>query len=297
MTEQKNLLDVLRIWIRWRWLIVGVTVAAAVISAIVALLMPNYYKSTVVFYPYNLATQDRAILFSTESSDRVLNYFGDKYDVNRLLAICQSAKLVNEVIDVYNLGVRYGYDTTSRQWRAKTQKEFWSNYQPIKTELDNISLTVWDTDPGQAFEMTRYIMRRAGEIYGGLIRDRNANLLNSMDAQLSISLPELRKLTDSLAMFRDTTSVYFKVLSAQHRMAMHNVNQVRTIRDQLYVTAQHDLESIYVFSEPEVATRKSKPTRWIIVAATTFAALFLSLLAAILIEKYREVRSALGTAT
>jgi uncharacterized protein involved in exopolysaccharide biosynthesis len=293
MAEQKNLLDVLRIWIRWRWLIVGLTVAAAAISVLVALAIPNYYKSTALFYPYNLATQDRAVIFSTASSDRVLNYFGDKYDVNRLLSIVRSPKLMNEVINVYELWDNYGLDTTSARWRDKAQREFRSNFKAVKNELDNIEVSIWDRSEGQAFEMVRYIMKRSGELYGGLIRDRNKNLLERMDEQLALTLPELQKLTDSLATFRDTTSAYYRVLSSQHRTAMHNVNEMRTIRDQLYVTTQHALESIHVISEPEVAERKDRPTRWIIVTATTFAAFFFALLAPVIIEKYRDIRNAL----
>lgn len=295
MTEPKNLLDVLRIWLRWKWLIVGVTAAAAITSTVVALMLPNYYKSTALFYPYNLATQDRAVLFSTEASDRVLNPFGDKYDVNKALSICQSPGLITEVIRVYNLGEHYGLDTTSESWLFKAQREFRSNYKAIKTELDNISVTVWDTDPGQAFEMARYIMRRSGEVYGGLIRGRNADLLKSMDAQLALKVPELNNLTDSLASFRDTTSAYYRVLASQHRTMLYNVNQMRTIRDQLFVTAQSKLAAIYVFGEPQVATKKDRPTRWIIVSATTFAAFFFSLLLPILIEKYRVISKALRT--
>lgn len=294
MAEQKNLLDVLRIWIRWRWLIIGVTLAAAIISIVVALMLPNYYKSTALFYPFNLATQDRAVIFSTAASDRVLNYFGDKYDVNRLLSIVRSPKVMNEVIDVYKLWNNYGLDTTSERWRYNAQKEFRSNFKAVKNELDNIEVTVWDQDPGQAFEMVRYIMTRSGELYGGLIRERNTNLLERMTDQLDLKIPELQKLTDSLATFRDTTSAYYRVLSSQHRTEMNNVNEMRTIRDQLFVTTQRELESIYLISQPEVPVKKDRPTRWIIVAASTFAALFFALLASILIEKYRDVRKALS---
>jgi hypothetical protein len=140
-------------------------------------------------------------------------------------------------------------------------------------------------------------MTRSGDLYGALIRDRNQNLLERMEAQLKIKEPELKKLTDSMATFRDTNSVYYRVISAQHRTEMHNVNDMRTIRDQLVVTTQHELESIFIISQPEVAERKDRPTRWIIVAATTFAAFFFALLASIFIEKFRAVRKALQPAT
>jgi len=293
MREQKTLLDVLRIWLKWKWLIIIVTAVAAGVSILVALSLPSYYKSTALFYPYNLATQDRAVIFSTAASDRVLNYFGDKYDVNRLLSIVRSPKVMNEVINTYEMWENYGLDTTSERWRYNAQKEFRGNFRAVKNELDNIELTIWDQNPGQAFEIVRYIMTRAGDMYGGLIRDRNTNLLERMEDQLAIKIPELRKLTDRLVTFRDTASAYYRVLSSEHRAEMHNVNELRTIRDQLFVTTQRDLESIHLISQPEVAVKKDRPTRWIIVAATVFAAFFFSLLASIFIEKYRVIRQAL----
>jgi capsular polysaccharide biosynthesis protein len=173
MGTHPNLLSAARILLKWKSLIIILTVIAAIVSAVTAMMLPVYYKSKVTFYPQNLAAFDRGYLFGTESKEKVQSLFGDKQDVNRVLSIANSTELQGFIQAHFNLPEHYGIDTTSPSWRYKMNKAFEKNFKVIKSELDNVELTIWDRNPDMASEIANFYVAQIDAIYSGLLGDRN----------------------------------------------------------------------------------------------------------------------------
>ena len=57
--QNLNLFDVFKVLWKWRKTVSIIMIVALVASIIVSLLMPNYYKSTAIFYAANPAMNDR----------------------------------------------------------------------------------------------------------------------------------------------------------------------------------------------------------------------------------------------
>lgn len=293
MSTNKNLIDLIRVMKKWWKLILLVTSLAAAISIVVALMLPNYYKSTTIFYPQNLNAFDRGYLFGNESKERVQSLFGDKQDVNRVLSIATSSELIGEVIRTFNLAAHYDIDTTARLWEYKVRKEFDNNFKVIKTDLDNIELSVWDQDPELAAEIANYFVKRINEIYAGLLQKRNVKNEAIVSEQVQKLEQQLAAINDSLRAISDTSTAEYRMLRSMQANMLEDYNNWKTLNIQYEAAANYDLNSLFIIENAYAAEKKDRPVRWIIVVSTVLAAFFLSLLTAILIEQYKSIREEL----
>lgn len=85
MEQKDHLLDAIGSLWRWRRAVIYTTLAAALISVVVALMVPVYYKSTTIFYA---ASPDMAMperVFGT--TNEAMEYYGEKADIDRILEI------------------------------------------------------------------------------------------------------------------------------------------------------------------------------------------------------------------
>lgn len=293
MSTNKSLLDLIRTLVKWRKMIVIVTILAAAVSVVVALMLPNYYKSTTIFYPQNLSAFDRGYLFGNESKERVQSLFGDKQDVNRVLSIANSAELIGEIIRKYDLAAHYGVDTTSSQWRFRVNKEFNENFKVIKSDLDNIELSIWDTDPKLAADIANYFVYRINQLYSGLLQERNEKNEVTVTEQLTDLEIELKAINDSLESIRDTSTVDYRVLRSMQANLLEDYNNWKTLSTQYKAAANYDLNSLFIIEKAYEAEKKDRPVRWIIVVSAVLAAFFLSILAAIVFERYQTIKEEL----
>lgn len=295
MSTRESLIDLLKILLKWRSLIIIVTVLAIVGSVVISLLMPNQFKSQASFKPYNLVKFDRIFMFS-KSMEKPISFFGDKSDIARMLSLANSQQMTDHIINEFNLAVHYRIDTSSRDWRYKAQRKFQGNYKALRTERENLQLTVFDTDPQLAASIANYIMYKIDQSNITLIQDHNKDVLKTVSTQLDNMQSDLIKTTDSLANIRDTGSVYYKLLSKQQEILVDEMSELKSLKDQYEAASSHKFSSIFIIQEAQPAIKKSKPVRWIIVVASTLAAFFISMLGSIFIEKYKELRHELNNA-
>lgn len=294
MSTNKGVVEIVRILLKWRILIIVVTLLGAVGSTVVALLLPNYYKSTVVFYPQNLSVYDRGYLFGTESKEKVQSLFGDKQDVNRLLSIANSTELTAHVINHFGLAGHYGIDTTAHDWRFKVNREFENNFKVLKSDLDNIELSIWDEDPELAATIANYFVHRVDEIYSSLVKQRNVQNVQTVKAQVARIKNELDSVSTQMTDYSDTTRVRYKALRARQENLLENQSYWETLYNQYWAAADYNVSSLFIVEQAYPAERKDRPIRWLIVVSATLVAFFLSTIAAILFEKYKEIKQELN---
>jgi len=296
MSTRESLIDLLKILLKWKGLILIITVLAIVGSVVISLLMPNQFKSQASFKPYNLVKFDRIFMFS-KSMEKPISFFGDKSDIARMLSLANSQQMTDHIINEFKLADHYRIDTSSKDWRYKAQRKFKGNYKALRTERENLKITIYDTDPQLAADIANYIMFKIDESNVTLIHDHNNDVLSTVSVQLKDMQSELITTTDSLANIRDTGSVYYKLLSKQQDILVDDVSELKSLKDQYEAASTHKFSSIFIIEKGQPAIKKSKPVRWIIVVASTLAAFFISMLGSIFIEKYKELRHELNNAT
>ncbi|MCC3159647.1 hypothetical protein LJ737_20565 [Hymenobacter sp. 15J16-1T3B] len=130
---------------RWKYLVLGAVSLAAVISIVVALTLPNIFKSTAVFYPTNPQTTDpdRIVIEGGK-----LELSGRTEDIDRVITIGNSQPVAEHIIQKFRLQQHYKIDTTGNAELAEQAAldEFSGNLTIMHSDRDAIELTFQDED-------------------------------------------------------------------------------------------------------------------------------------------------------
>lgn len=280
------MLELLTIIYRWKWhiaIICGLALLASIIFSGPKFL-PPYFESTSIFYPSNPAATDRATLFSETGTERQVSYFGTKSDLNRMLTLANSAGLANYIIQKHDLVNHYDVDANNPKHMFYVAREFRGNYEAIKTERDALLVRIYDQDPTKAANMVNDVVKYIDDTNNAMIREGKTKTLAIFDKELKAKKKEL---VEYQANRNNVLSAVYteKVIALNEEIA-----KLQTLYDQYKVSADEGFTSIYLVETASPALTKSKPVRWMIVALTGLASFFISILLAIFLEKFKEIK-------
>jgi capsular polysaccharide biosynthesis protein len=317
MNEPYGLTGILKVAIKWKNQIIAFVTIATVATAIITLMIPNYYESKSIFYPTNPALTDRQMLFS-DKIDQYFDYFGGKNDVNRMLAIAYSAEVTDFLINHYDLARHYKIDTTHKLWRWKARKKLMKNYTAIKNELSAIEITIQDEDPELAAEMTNKIVEMIDKLNKSLIMKNKQKILDIYKTKLDEKTKETQLFADSLARMRvrykieelespdgaiiaikgnDPNAVeHFKIMLRKQYNAIKDFNNLTTVYEQYHATLKDEVSSVFIVERAYPPEKKKGPLRSLIVISSMLISTFLALVAALIAEKINEIKRALAYA-
>ncbi|WP_310392224.1 hypothetical protein [Hymenobacter sp.] len=137
---------------RWKYYVAGAVALAALVSIVVALLLPNVYRSTAIFIPTNPQTADPDRLLEDNSQSRSkLELGGRAEDLDRAITIGESQPVAELIIKKFDLYKHYeagtpGDDATDNF----VLSEFSGNLGIVHNERDAIELAFMDRDKNLA---------------------------------------------------------------------------------------------------------------------------------------------------
>jgi uncharacterized protein involved in exopolysaccharide biosynthesis len=137
---------------RWKYLVAGAVALAAVVSVVVALLLPNVYRSTAVFIPTNPQTADPDRLLEENVEARSKLELGSRAeDLDRVITIGESQPVAELIIKKFDLYKHYEAGTPGDDAADNyVLGEFSSNFNIVRNERDAIELTFLDEDKNLA---------------------------------------------------------------------------------------------------------------------------------------------------
>lgn len=206
MSNRDNLLGVLGTIYRWRKALRNTCLIALVGSVGLALWMDNYYEATTIFYPSNQDLTKPELIFGGMS--KVTEYFGTDKDVDRILEIAASNELIDYMIDRFGLFEHYDIDSTDKEGRFWVRLKFQDLYVVQKNRNDAVELSIEDTDPKMASDMANAAREKIDEIAQRLVKDSQAKLLASYDANIKRKTTELARLGDSVRVVQSRYKIY-----------------------------------------------------------------------------------------
>ena len=314
MDNEYNLLGAIRVLLRWEKQILIATVGATILAAAYTLIfMPDYYKSYATIFPINLAYNDRAAVFNMDH----VEYFGDKYDVNRVLAICQSGPIEGHIIEKYNLADHYKISKEKKYWRTKVQKEFESNYKAIKTEEGAIEISILDTDPKLAADIINDVINEIDNIYRSNLNGSKKQQLASFTKQMTDEREAIEKYGDTLAILGKQYNIsvrsgsgsgsrkadidiiegsdlkaveVYKAIYARQKNMLIEYNVHANIKGEIEISLRNDSKSIAIIDAPTVADKKEKPIRSLICLTTLLLTFVFSIFGVLFIDQIQDIR-------
>jgi len=205
MSENENLIDLVSVIYRNRKRIIYSCIAAAVITAALSLLLKNYYKATTIFYP---ASTDLAKPVPVGGIEDNRNYYGNDFDLDRLLTIANSDEVAEYLIHRYNLYTHYDIDSTAKRGPSKLRKKLSKLYTTEKSRFDAIELSVEDKNPELSAEMANSARDKINSIAQGLIKGSQYKMVKAYDESLAEKEKGIQSLSDSLARVRAKYKIY-----------------------------------------------------------------------------------------
>jgi capsular polysaccharide biosynthesis protein len=193
-----NIIELLRLFWKWRVKIIVVCVIAGIISAVVSFMITPKYKSSMVFFPTVNNSISAAFLRenSGEKSDPL--EFGSESQVEEMLQILNSDLMKREVINRFNLIKHYNIDTSDVYKYVKLSKMYDRNISFHRTEFTSIEATVLDENPQMAADLVDGISVLIDSIKTAIQRQVALQALSVVEQSYNEKRNEIKILNDSL---------------------------------------------------------------------------------------------------
>ena len=206
MEEQEQLADAVAVIWKQRKSIMRWTLATVIVTALLSLLLKNYYKASTTFYPASLDLSKPDQIFGNTTKE--MEFYGSSQDLDRLLTICTSNELKDKLVQEFGLFTQYKIDSSKSLAKHKIRKKLGKLMSVTKTKYDAIELSIEDLDKSLASQMAN----RARDIVNSLSHDLITSRLTEVSKLYQSSILEKSALSvmlsDSLAALRKIYPIY-----------------------------------------------------------------------------------------
>jgi len=206
MEKKENLLDIVKVLYQWRKPILYLCIGIGLLTALISLLLPNYYASTTTFYAASMDQAKPGQIFGTSTAET--DFYGNDRDNDRLLTIAESKELVTYMIQQFDLYTHYEIRPTAKDAAFKVNEKFLKHYTVTKTKRDAIQLSIEDTDREKAALMVNAARVKVDEQYIKIVTDQLTTLKGSLEKNIQEKDKTLQQISDSLQIIRNRYGIY-----------------------------------------------------------------------------------------
>ncbi|HEX9005969.1 MAG TPA: Wzz/FepE/Etk N-terminal domain-containing protein, partial [Bacteroidota bacterium] len=202
-----RMLELLDILFRWRRFVIINVLVVGVITTVIALLLPNWYKSTASVLPPKEQDMMGSLgaassLMRGLTSGRIPGMGAANQGAYNYFAILKSRTAMEDVVRKFDLINVYKISDTSME---KAIKELTNNTAFETQEDDNITVEVLDKDPQRAAAMANYFVEILNDISMRLGTQEARSNREFIGRRLDRNKAELRAAEDSLRAYQEKT--------------------------------------------------------------------------------------------
>lgn len=314
---------------RWKWHIVIICFAAAVISAIASLLIQEKYKSSVTLFP----TEQHSIgeQFLEEVKRKDLLEYGETEDAERLLQVINSDQIRNKIISDFDLWSVYDIAPSDPGANTLIAKEYQSNVSAKLTRFGSIRIDVLDGEPGRAMNIANTITALVDTVSNRMRSERALQAFEYCKESYDQLKDEIRMLEDSIAVLRKRGVFDYMTqiegLNEQYATAIveGKADRAETLRAQmemlsgygaiyeklqtlivsayereavqkrryelLRIDVNSRMSSFFVMDRAAASDKKAYPVRWLIVVMSMAATFVMVVIGLLIMESFQQLRS------
>ncbi|MBI48928.1 MAG: hypothetical protein CL850_01380 [Crocinitomicaceae bacterium] len=299
---------------------------SVVISSTVALLIEEKFQSSVVMFATTQSSIGQQFFEQSNSGD-ILAY-GETEDAERLLQLLNSSVIRNRIIEKYNLAEHYKIDVNQPGGKTLLQREYNSNMSASLTRYGSVQILVFDKDPHIAKDIANDIVILTDSLANKLRNERAQLAYKLAQQSYEKALNEIQSAEEVLGELHAQGIYNFgaqvEALTDQYgtAIAKNNLKGAITIQndldrisklandynevtkflgpaygqlailkkrlDLLKVDADTHLPSSLVVDIAEVADKKSKPVRWLIVVVSVLSSLIFTLITLLTLDNIKS---------
>jgi len=299
------------------------TVAAAVLSGIIAFLMTPLFLSTAVVFP--AATS--SVSFSEQRNAKAAAMdFGEEEQAEQLVQILQSSRIRDKVVSEFNLMEHYDIDAKGSNKYFKLNEAYNNHISFNRTRFGSIRIDVLDEDPKLAAKIANKIVDLIDTVKNEMIAERTLPAFKVNErklAQMKHDRDEILRKLDSLAdlgvipldvrsnLFQayvdaknpkdreelkakiDINMKYGAMYDGLEYMRNEKIVKIEDFNvsyEQAESDANTKFNHKFIVERAVEADKKDKPKRLIIIIVSSMAAFFIGLFSLLLWEKYKELQ-------
>ncbi len=288
--------EVFSILLKWIKPILLFTVLAALISAGISLLLPNYYQSTVVFIPANPSLLDKA-LFQKEGGEKPIYPFGGNAEIDRVITMGESASLLGYAINQYKLYEHYEIDPNSRDAAYKVGERFRKNYSIKKNAQTAVELSVLDQDRQKAADWANDLAAKIDDMNREMLFGMKKNQIPILKEQVESRQKEVKMLNDSIRYLIETNpedTVSITILMNILENTVDDYKNAKSNYEQTSNIINKKLETLHYFEKAVPSKRKTKPVRSLIVLGSTIFTFLIMATLAVFLEQFKKYQKEEG---
>jgi capsular polysaccharide biosynthesis protein len=267
MKHELTGLDILNIVIRKRKIFYIAGLLSIVISTAVAFLLPVYYKSTSVVYPYNPEAYDpRNIRNAT-------NPYGSTLDGDRIMAVAESRDVKMFIIKKYNMMNRYKIDSTNKLAKVKLLEKFSDNLVVRENDLSAIEISFYDPSPDTAALIVNDIITLVDDINKKPLLEISQKIFLTSEQLINEkyhgidTIQEIIEAVDFQNKFTRSEIIASELLEA--------ILELNTARKNLDLIKQN-FSTMNIIERAEPIAKKARPQRLLIVLGTLLGTMLIT---------------------
>ena len=282
MEQNSGLLYLIKLIIKKKKQLIIITIVAGLAGITLAFLLPVYYKSTCIFYPFSPKAYDPRYMFSDGGN---IELFGTGDDADRVITIGHSSLVTNYIIEKYNLIDRYDIDRNDKYFYIKATEAFKKNYSISEDDRSAIVVTILDQNPDTAAIIANDIVSQIDFYNRKPLIESNIKQLDKFRSELQTKYSKL----DSLSKLSGKTQKQF----TDSEKDMVSIEMISTYSDMKEAETrlsilEQDFKTLYIIEKAAPIIKKAKPIRWLVVSITTLGTLFLYIIGLVLMEQYQK---------
>ena len=196
--------------LKWRGLIFALTTLVAILSIIISLMMPVWYRAeTRLLSPESSGTNPLAAALSSNLSAAASALLrGSGGDFYRYISILSSRTMLEKVVDEFDLVTVY--ETADSKFpRSAAIKMLAENVDfPIDNEYEFLSITVYDLDPQRAADIANFLVEELNIRNQELAAQDASNYRSFVENRYNESIQTLDSLKNTSQQFQEQYGVF-----------------------------------------------------------------------------------------
>lgn len=191
------------IW-KWKWVIMGITLAAGILAAVFSgpRFITPMYKSVVVLFPTSTNSISKAIMDEVPGGKQDLMSFGEEAEAEQMLQILNSSKIRDRIIERYSLMDHYKIKPKTKFSQTELFKHYQSNIKFRRTEFKGVEIKVMDHSSDTAMLIANDIAEYFDTIKNSIQKQRAMEGLAIVEAEFRQMEADIHADEDSLSKLR-----------------------------------------------------------------------------------------------
>lgn len=275
MKKNFTILDIIQLVNKKKNLFILVGSSVFIISIIISLLLPVYYKSTAILYPFNPQAYD------PRNVNNAANPYGSPFDGDRIMALAESREVQRYIIEKYNLSDRYKIKKTDELADYKVREQFMANLYIAENEYSAIEISFFDQNPDTAAIIVNDIVAKIDELNKKPLTEISQMIFESYK---KIVTAKYKGLDSIVTNTNSKNTAQSDIMSLELLRANTDLNTARKSLELI----NGDFTTLNVIQHAEPIAKKAYPKRLNIVLVSVIISLIITFLVLVMIELYKH---------